>query len=241
MVAEDQDDLTVQPAVDDATTTSSRLQRQSTQEFLSTMPKELRNLVAGGLAGMVAKSVVAPIDRIKILYQVSSTKFHIVDVPRVAYKIAKKEGLSALWKGNTATMIRVFPYSGLQFMVFDRCKSFFLKEHEREEVARVAQLQEGSSPLRQKRREWGLSPMESLISGALAGVCSAFCTYPLDMTRAQLAVMKKNKHAHNDGFVQVLVKNYKASVRTYYNVVLVVVSCFWGCDTKGAWWCISIP
>lgn len=215
MVAEDQDDLTVQPAVDD-TSLSGRLQRQSTQEFLATMPKELRNLVAGGLAGMVAKSVVAPIDRIKILYQVSSTKFHIVDVPRVAYKIASKEGLAALWKGNTATMIRVFPYSGLQFMVFDRCKSFFLKEHEREEVARVSQ---GSL---RKRREWGLSPMESLISGALAGVCSAFCTYPLDMTRAQLAVMKKKKHVRNDGFVQVLVKNYKASVR---NRVLLVVRC----------------
>ena len=34
------------------------------------LPKELRNLLAGGMAGMTAKSVVAPMDRIKILYQV---------------------------------------------------------------------------------------------------------------------------------------------------------------------------
>ena len=36
------------------------------------VPKEIKNLFAGGLAGMLAKTVVAPIDRIKILYQVTA-------------------------------------------------------------------------------------------------------------------------------------------------------------------------
>ncbi len=35
----------------------------------------LKRVVAGGLAGMVAKSVVAPVDRIKILFQVTNEKF----------------------------------------------------------------------------------------------------------------------------------------------------------------------
>src|SRR5210317_870915 len=98
---------------------------------LQSLPKAARNLLAGGLAGMIAKSFVAPIDRIKILYQVTSAHFRLRDVPRVAYSIIEKEGLSALWKGNTATMIRVFPYSGIQFMVFDYCKVYFLGEKKR--------------------------------------------------------------------------------------------------------------
>ena len=179
-----------------SSSSSSSLKRQSTQAYIQTLPREMRSLLAGGVAGMAAKSIVAPIDRIKILYQVSSRIFRLQDVPRIATKIIRDEGFTALWKGNTATMIRVFPYSGIQFMVFDRCKTFFLHKHSQSGVDRA----------------WGLSPMESLVSGSVAGICSAACTYPLDMTRAQLAVLKSKKHARNVGFVGVLVKNYKERV-----------------------------
>lgn len=81
-----------------------------TESPLQTLPKEVRNLVCGGLAGMLAKSVVAPMDRIKIMYQVTSATFRLGDVPSVAYSIAQKEGWQALWKGNSVTMLRVFPY-----------------------------------------------------------------------------------------------------------------------------------
>jgi hypothetical protein len=50
------------------------------------LPKEIRNIIAGGIAGMTAKSVVAPLDRIKILYQISSAKFRFFDLPNVAGK-----------------------------------------------------------------------------------------------------------------------------------------------------------
>lgn len=59
---------------------------------------------------MIAKSVVAPMDRIKIMYQVTSATFRLRDVPRVAWSIVQKEGWQALWKGNSVTMMRVFPY-----------------------------------------------------------------------------------------------------------------------------------
>lgn len=35
----------------------------------------LKRVVAGGLAGMLAKSVVAPVDRVKILFQVTNETF----------------------------------------------------------------------------------------------------------------------------------------------------------------------
>ena len=77
---------------------------------IQTLPKEMRNLLCGGVAGMIAKSFVAPIDRIKIMYQVTSAQFRLRDVPKVAWSIVQKEGWQALWKGNTVTMIRVIPY-----------------------------------------------------------------------------------------------------------------------------------
>jgi len=166
------------------------------------LPKEIRNLLAGGIAGMVAKSIVAPIDRIKILYQVTSIRFYLRDIPKVANIIVQKEGLCALWKGNIATMIRVFPYSGIQFMVFDRCKFFFLSRNELLTTNNSGRF----------RNKWGLSPLQSLMAGSFAGALSVICTYPLDLIRAQLAVLKTTKNEKKNrtkGFLDVLMINYR--------------------------------
>lgn len=202
---------------------------------IQSLPKAARNLIAGGLAGMIAKTFVAPIDRIKILYQVTSARFHLRDVPKVAYSIIEKEGWSALWKGNTATMIRVFPYSGIQFMVFDYCKTHFLlqgesnggKEQQNQTTATTTTYadvagkrsakkynSDATSTLHHRgtidnpfnantattqqhydnsKLKGGLSPIDSLISGMTAGCVSVMCTYPLDLARAQLAVLRKQK------------------------------------------------
>ena len=175
---------------------------QTWRQRMSGLPLEMRNLLSGGIAGMIAKSVVAPIDRIKILYQVSSAKFHVWKIPEVMVNIARNEGFQALWKGNTATMIRVFPYSGVQFMTFDRCKLFFLREHEHGRY--VSFVGDHSD-------RWGLTPVESLLSGMIAGTVSVVVTYPLDLTRAQLAVLRRHNHdgLPTKGFVAVLTDNYK--------------------------------
>ena len=175
------------------------------------LPKEIRNLIAGGIAGMIAKSFVAPLDRVKILYQVSSVQFKLRQLPSVIQRIIQTEGYDALWKGNVTTMIRVFPYSGIQFMTYDRMKSIFLKK------------QQQQSTVVDTDHKVGLTPIESLFAGMVAGTASVICTYPLDLTRAQLAVLKKHKkrgHGHGHGqnaahattnksFIHVIRDNYK--------------------------------
>jgi hypothetical protein len=170
---------------------------------ISRIPVEIRNLIAGGLAGMVAKTVVAPIDRIKILFQVSSEPFALRNVPAVVRNICQHEGVAALWRGNSAMMLRVFPYSGIQFMAFDKCKSYMVHAKQREGL-----------PLHQQH----LSPLESLLAGSVAGVVSVFATYPLDLTRAQLAVHVKSKV---DGgrrltFLNTLASTYTRMVICFY-------------------------
>jgi hypothetical protein len=177
------------------------------QDGMMKLPKEIRNIIAGGIAGMVAKSFVAPFDRIKILYQISSAKFQISKLPSVAMNIAKAEGITALWKGNSATMIRVFPYSGIQFMIYDRCKTFLLREQELDYARRKALDPDTPKP------KWGLTPKESLFSGMIAGVISVIFTYPLDMTRAQLAVLRRQKDpSSNMSFYRVMTDNYRNRV-----------------------------
>ncbi len=178
------------------------------QEDMMKLPKEIRNIFAGGIAGMIAKTFVAPFDRIKILYQISSARFQFTKVPSVAMRIIREEGPTALWKGNTATMIRVFPYSGIQFMIYDRCKTFLLREQEILYARRRAEDPNTPKPT------WGLTPKESLLSGMVAGAISVVCTYPLDLTRAQLAVLRKHKDpSANMSFYRVITDNYRNRVR----------------------------
>jgi hypothetical protein len=35
------------------------------------------------------------------------------------------EGFTALWKGNSATILRIAPYAGIQFMTYDFLKDIF--------------------------------------------------------------------------------------------------------------------
>jgi len=159
---------------------------------------------------MLAKTIVAPIDRIKILYQVTATPFRLRDVPKVAMKICEEEGISALWRGNTATMVRVFPYAGIQFMIFNKIKEIFVDNSANEALKRSNAnvndviLKRIATKQRLDDKKWGMKPLESLFAGSMAGATSVLMTYPLDLTRAQLAVSKGN----GSGFIKVLCSNY---------------------------------
>jgi solute carrier family 25 protein 42 len=70
----------------------------------------LESLIAGGAAGAVAKTIIAPADRIKILFQVDSTrKFTLSRAYDMGRTIVQQHGVRGLWRGNGATMLRVIP------------------------------------------------------------------------------------------------------------------------------------
>lgn len=76
---------------------------------------------------MCAKTTVAPLDRIKILLQAQSSHYKHHGVFGGLMAIVKQESLIALYKGNGAQMVRIFPYAATQFTSFEIYKrvSFF--------------------------------------------------------------------------------------------------------------------
>jgi solute carrier family 25 (mitochondrial phosphate transporter), member 23/24/25/41 len=76
---------------------------------------------AGGVAGAVSRTVVSPLERLKILFQVQS-------VGRDAYKLSVGQGLLKMWReegwrgfmrGNGTNCIRIVPYSAVQFSSYN--------------------------------------------------------------------------------------------------------------------------
>ena len=71
----------------------------------------------GGVAGAVSRTVVSPLERLKILFQVQSAG-------RDAYKLSVGKALAQMWReegwrgfmrGNGTNCIRIVPYSAVQF------------------------------------------------------------------------------------------------------------------------------
>ena len=66
-------------------------------------------LAAGAISGGVSKLLTAPIDRIKIIYQVNTDPRHAFTLRRgfsTASNIVLQSGVLALWRGNSAAVAR---------------------------------------------------------------------------------------------------------------------------------------
>lgn len=136
----------------------------------------------GGIAGATAKTIVAPLDRVKIIFQISNMPFSFRGVAKEMSHTVKNEGWRALFRGNAAQVLRVYPYSGIQLMSFDKISKLILNHKKK------AMLSESSALDVSKVR---LSPFERVLAGASAGAVSVACTYPLDLMRARLAVQRE--------------------------------------------------
>ncbi|KAK3294807.1 mitochondrial carrier domain-containing protein [Chaetomium fimeti] len=130
--------------------------------------------VAGGMAGCAAKTIVAPLDRVKILFQ--SHNPHFVKYTGSWYgvggamkEIYLQDGPVGLFRGHSATLLRIFPYAAIKFVAYEQIRAVVIPRKDNE------------------------TPFRRLISGAMAGVTSVFFTYPLEVVRVRLAFETKKE------------------------------------------------
>ncbi|KAG0725385.1 Mitochondrial coenzyme A transporter SLC25A42 [Chionoecetes opilio] len=133
----------------------------------------LISLLAGAMAGAVAKTTIAPLDRTKINFQATKQKFSARRAFIFVRECYMKEGVVSLWRGNSATMARIVPYAAIQFASHEHYKK----------ILRV------DGPENENK------PWLRFVAGSMAGVTSQSLTYPLDMARARMAVTHRDTYA----------------------------------------------
>uniref|UniRef100_A0A9J7WYR1 Mitochondrial coenzyme A transporter SLC25A42 n=1 Tax=Cyprinus carpio carpio TaxID=630221 RepID=A0A9J7WYR1_CYPCA len=147
----------------------------------------LNSLLSGAFAGAVAKTAVAPLDRTKIIFQgknrnsYTPSLTHLLNMYRceayrLIYRTYLKDGFFSLWRGNSATMVRVIPYAAIQFCAHEQYKRILGQYYGFQGKA--------------------LPPVPRLLAGSLAGTTAAMITYPLDMVRARMAVTPKEMYSN---------------------------------------------
>jgi len=143
-------------------------------EYKGSVVTFVKDLVAGGVAGTVSKTVVAPIERVKLILQVQDSNPNLA--PEKRYKgiadafrrIPAEQGFASFWRGNLANVVRYFPTQALNFAFKDTYKRIFLDGVD-------------------KNKQFWRFFMGNLASGGAAGGTSLLFVYPLDFARTRLA------------------------------------------------------
>jgi solute carrier family 25 (mitochondrial adenine nucleotide translocator), member 4/5/6/31 len=165
---------------------SARRFSTSPSRFVATSPAEklteefnpkkfATDLAAGGTAGAIAKTAVAPIERVKLLLQTqdSNPRIRSGEIPRYTgigncfTRVAAEQGIASFWRGNLANVIRYFPTQAFNFAFKDSIKQLF--------------------PKYDPKNQFGKFFLTNLASGGLAGASSLLIVYPLDFARTRLA------------------------------------------------------
>ncbi|XP_062091448.1 mitochondrial adenine nucleotide transporter ADNT1-like [Humulus lupulus] len=132
-----------------------------------------KSLVAGGVAGGVSRTAVAPLERLKILLQVQNPhniKYNGT-IQGLKY-IWRTEGFRGLFKGNGTNCARIVPNSAVKFFSYEQASKGILLMYQQQTGNEDAQL----------------TPLLRLGAGACAGIIAMSATYPMDMVRGRLTV-----------------------------------------------------
>jgi len=127
----------------------------------------------GGVSAAVSKTLVAPIERVKLLLQVqdASTQIKVEDrfngIGDCFSRVIKEQGFGSLWRGNLANVVRYFPTQALNFAFKDYYKTIFNPYNPKTEPVKFF--------------------FGNCASGGAAGATSLCAVYPLDFARTRLA------------------------------------------------------
>ena len=185
--------------------------------------------MAGGVAGALDKTIVAPLERVKLVLQVQDANLEQIPVERrykgmvdALRRIPREDGVLALWRGNMANVVRYFPTQALNFAFKDTYQQFFLGGVDKE-----------THFLR-----WFAG---NLASGGAAGATSLLVVYPLDFARTRLAAdMGKGDARKFKGMLHCLqtiaatdgvMGLYRGFVVSLYGIIVYRAAFFGGYDT----------
>lgn len=142
---------------------------------------EWRDLVAGAGAGAATRFAIAPLDLLKIRFQIlerSATANVMQALPYSRYRtigqavrtIAREEGVRGFWKGNITAITMVSCYSSVQFAVYAALHSY---------------SSEGDLAVEDGQQQ------SAYIDGAIAGCTATLVSYPLDLIRTRMAAQRE--------------------------------------------------
>jgi len=133
------------------------------------------DLLLGGSIGAVSKTVMAPVERVKLLMQTQDSNPDVLSGKVQRYsgigdcfrRVRAEQGMSAFWRGNLVNCLRYAPQQGSALAFNDLLNNMF--------------------PNYNSNTDFWKSFGVKLFSGGLAGAVANTICYPFDFARTRLA------------------------------------------------------
>ena len=123
-----------------------------------------RYLIAGAVAGATSRTVTAPLDRLKVVLQVQTTRARIMPAVRDLWK---EGGFLGFFRGNGLNVMKVAPESAIRFYTYERLKGFIVHVKGEESKADVGFI-------------------GRLFAGGTAGAVAQTAIYPMDLVKTRI-------------------------------------------------------
>ncbi|XP_073525826.1 uncharacterized protein [Phyllobates terribilis] len=135
------------------------------------------DLLAGAAMGGIVHTIVAPIERAKLLLQTQESNMAIVGGGRRRFRgmidcvvrTVREEGFLSLWRGNGSSVLRYYPSVALNFSLKDLYRNI-MRESGDDSPPAIS------------------SAAINFIAGGAAGCTTLILVYPLDIAHTRLAV-----------------------------------------------------
>lgn len=170
------------------------------------------NMLAGAFAGVVGRLVSAPLDLLKIRFQLqagSGAAAKYRNVWQAAKTIVKEEGFRSLWKGNLSATYLWVSYSMVQFGVYGILEEWS-QGWEKELAAKLSSFtaKDNTDPFVESAAKSGrpgiagtgsghsnrfLHTFMLFLCGAGAAILATGSTYPFDIMRTQFSLQGNTK------------------------------------------------
>lgn len=160
-------------------------------------PNFLRDLALGGAIGAISKTIMSPVERVKILMQTMDSNPDVISGKVKPYasvadcfsRVSSEQGVAAFWRGNLVNCLRYAPQQGSALAFNDFYKSLF--------------------PKKDPEKEFFMATVNNLLAGGSAGATSMVICYPLDFARTRLASDLKAGKPQFDGIYDCIATTIK--------------------------------
>lgn len=142
--------------------------------------KALQHIGVGMVAGSIAKTSVAPLSRLKVLFQVSQGR---PSIKETVMKIYNQGGLRAFYRGNMTNCMKAGPAMGIKLLLFDNFKQWV------------------------SDNGYSLNPVTRFFSGGLASMIAHAIMFPVEVVKMRLeatSVAEGGYHGFTDCVTKML-------------------------------------
>jgi len=157
----------------------------------------MKDMAIGGTIGAISKTIMSPVERVKILMQTMDSNPDVISGKVKPYssigdcfrRVSAEQGMAAFWRGNLVNCLRYAPQQGSALAFNDFFKNMFPKVNKQEQF-------------------WTFFTY-NLLSGGAGGATAMVICYPMDFARTRLASDLTSGKPKFDGIIDCLSKTIK--------------------------------